>query len=169
LVAPFLVLYWLPINWLVFAYFITALCFFFGISEVSVKIISDTLHLGIYEKIANYAAENSSASEYDGQRLDFFIYTISWAGIFFFTRHLIRRACLAQTDLILKNFLILSFPYFVFGFAAYANRYAVIAWFYLPLIQSSYIVFSKFSNHFKLFLALLALPISVTFYISHFT
>ena len=40
---------------------------------------------------------------------------------------------------ILKVYLILSLVYFVFGFGPYSNRFAVMAWFFLPILQAAVI------------------------------
>ena len=36
---------------------------------------------------------------------------------------------------VLKIYMVLAMPYFIFGFGAFSNRYAFSAWFFIPLLQ----------------------------------
>jgi len=165
LIIPFLFLYLISVKKLSYIYFSSTLLAITGLSEQCIKIISITFNLGVYEKIKDYG-NASNVSEFYGYRIDIFIYSIFWVYFFIFSRHLLRKEYFHKFDLIIKNFIILSFPYLFFGFGGFSNRYAIIAWFYLPLIQAAFIVFSKFSERSKYLFFFVISPIALLNYIS---
>jgi len=165
LIVPFLPLYLISLKKLSYLYSMVALFSITGLSENFIKIISKTFNFGVYDKIKDYGS-TASVAEFYGYRIDIFIYSVLWVYFFIFLRRFLRNEYSHKFDLIIKNFIILSFPYLFFGFGGFSNRYAIIAWFYLPLIQATYIVFSKLSDRLKYLPFLIILPISLLNYIS---
>ena len=66
---------------------------------------------------------------------------------------------------ILKVYLILSLQYFVFGFGPYSNRYAVMAWFFLPILLSAVVSKLNFKKQDLIFIAPILFLVSVCYFV----
>lgn len=146
LVVPFFILYHLlSFNKLLFLWFIVGVFYIFGINEIIFYNLMNIFGQNeIYLKIKNYSGDVAVA--YYGFNWSFFIYTILFPLISMTISYLSNNIKKLPTTFI-KIYLILCLPYFICGFANYSNRYAVIAWFFLPLIQLSIIKQLNFSRN----------------------
>lgn len=145
LVLPFLFIYFLSFQlaslvWLFFAIF-----YIFGLNEIMVKMVSDFFSLGVYEAIKYYSIDTAAvgSGKYEGLDYRMLAYTMAWPILFFIiskskSRNVSQKP--TYVALTIKIYMVLSIPYFVFGFGPFANRYAFIAWLFVPLIQSSILI-----------------------------
>ena len=106
-----------------------------------VKFVSEFFGLGLYESIRFYSitVSEAGAGRYEGFSISFFGYTILWPLVFFFlasSTRLLSELEKSRWFVIVKVYMILCFPYFVFGFGPFSNRYAFIAWLFVPVFQS---------------------------------
>lgn len=114
-----------------------------GFSAVIVKFVSDFTGLGIYSFVMDYMA----GAEYrSGVRFDFLVFSWFWVVFFwavsvFFLKPEQRRSF----RLLVKIYLILLIPFFLFGFGNYSNRYLYPAWLFLPFIMGGLIGTLRFS------------------------
>jgi len=164
LIIPFLPLYFISLKRLSYLYFVMVILSVTEVFEHCIKITSTILNLGIYERIKYYGSSPDFA-EFYGYRADIFLYSVFWVCFFIFSRRLLRRKYSHRFNLILKNFIILSLPYLVLGFGGFSNRYAVIAWFYLPLVQASFISFIKLPYNLKYIPLIIIFPFAIMKYI----
>lgn len=145
LVVPFFILYHLlSFNKLLFLWFIVGVFYIFGINEIIFYNLMNIFGQNeIYLKIKNYTEHFEM---YKGFNWEFFIYTIFFPLvsllIFYFNKNKFH-----FPKNLLKIYLILNFPYFIFGFSNFANRYAFISWFFVPLIQLAIIKQLNFSRN----------------------
>lgn len=133
-ILPFLVIYHF-ISFRIFLYLwgVLSLFFILGVNEI---IFHNILSVMGYEKIYNLIKEYGLPEyNYYGFHWNFFIYTIFFPIIslliFYFSKN--REKTLPEE--ILKIYFMLCLPYFILGFANYSNRYALIAWAFIPFLQ----------------------------------
>jgi len=164
LILPFIILYKLPLRFLALIWFLLAIMYPLGVNEVIVKTISEFSGIQVYEKIAYYGqtSQDDVSSAYYGFVPTFFLYTIFWPlVVFFYIKH--KGLSLKDTERLmlysgfLKFYMILSLPYFVFGFGPFSNRYAFLAWLIVPFFQ--YLIVSILKIKYKLL-------VSIFFYFS---
>ena len=75
---------------------------------------------------------------YEGFNLGFFAYTLIWPILINLVLKIRSKYLLIDHNAfrqLLKIYFVLSAPYFLFGFGPFSNRYAMIAWFMIPLLQ----------------------------------
>jgi len=167
LLLPFIILYLFHYKIVFYFWVLLATSYFLGINETIVEIISSYFNLGIYEYIKYYATEdNSVEGNYQGFILSFFVYTIFWP-ILFIILNIFYKKYFRFIDyiFIIKTYIILSMPYFVFGFGTYVNRYAVIAWLFIPFFQLKLLENIRIKKFDLFFIAVLLFCISTLFFI----
>jgi hypothetical protein len=148
LILPFLLLYKVRFKYTQWIWAILAVFYVIGLNENIVKYLSDLLNTPIYEYIKYYSLSDISLSgsgSYEGLRWDLFLYTLFWPLLYFSLYG--NKFSDKASPFIVKTYLILSMPYFVFGFGPYSNRYAILAWFFLPFLQIITIMNIKFSKY----------------------
>lgn len=153
IVIPFLILYHLlSFNKLFILWFVIGVFYIFGINEIIFYNIMNIFGQNeIFLKIKNYAGSESVA--YHGFNWNFFIYTIFFpliSIIISYSRNNFKHLPIV----LIKIYMVLCLPYFIFGFANYSNRYAFIAWFLIPLIQLSIIKQFNFSRNSLQFISI---------------
>jgi hypothetical protein len=164
LILPFLLLYKIKFKYTLFIWAILAVAYVIGLNENIVKYMSDLLNVNTYKFIKYYSLLDKSMSgfgNYEGLRWDLFLYTIFWPLLYFFIYG--KRSNDEVFSFIVKTYLILSMPYFVFGFGPYSNRYAVIGWFFLPFLQIITIMKIKFEKN-TFVIVVISIPIVAIFY-----
>lgn len=102
-----------------------------GFTEGMVRVLSEALGLGVYEAVLLY----NSWADYDaGVRLDFAIFTLFQSALLWVAISRIRESRLRERALaLLVGHCVLSWPFYLFGWANYSNRYAYFAWMYFPV------------------------------------
>lgn len=168
LIIPFLFLYKLNFNKLFILLNITGLFYVFGFNELIIKLVSESLSLPIYTSIKYYTQDGAESYRY-GLQWDLFLYTLVFVYSYWWVCKYFLKENLYLINLV-KFFYILVFVYFVFGFAGFSNRYAVISWFFSVFINCiilySFLLKSK-KNYFEFFfIAIIAL--SCIFFIYRF-
>lgn len=131
-IFPFVLIFF-NVRFVIYFFVISSSMYFFGVFEFLVQKVSAFTGFPIYEMIKNY----SSTGLYEGFNVGFFLYSISplvvYCGVRFYNQRLKSSTMLED---IFKVYTSLIFPYFVFGFAGYANRYAFTAWLFMPLFYA---------------------------------
>lgn len=90
-----------------------------------------------YNKIATYGAYSAYNS---GIKYKFVLFTLFCGfGFQVLGKYFLRGTERKQFFYILKIYWILTIPFFLFGFAAYADRYLLPAWVYLSILSASFI------------------------------
>lgn len=150
LTLPFLMLIKLSLKHLGYIWFLVLFFYILGFNELIVATISQALNIEVYDMIKYYSV--SDVTELDsawwvGLQWDFLIYTVFFGilsmGVFFLKKdELINRE---SFSFIIKIYLIMSLVYFIFGFGPYSNRYAIMAWFFLPFLQVAVMIQIKLS------------------------
>ena len=149
LILPFVVLIKLNLNKLFFIVNIFAVLYFLQINEKIVYFLSSFLGIPLYDSIKNYV-EDADSYRY-GFQLDLFLYSMILAYLYYF----ILKYFFNKNDILnhlIKIYYICLFPYFLFGFAAFSNRYGLFAWFFSILVNS--LIFYLFLSVKKSFFAL---------------
>lgn len=141
---PFFMLIKVSVKKLSLIWILVLVFYMLGLNERIIETITTVLNLEIYEQIRYYSVADPSqlgSARWVGLQWDQLAYTVFFGliamAVFFRKRH-------GDSDsephfFILKTYLILSLVYFVFGFGPYSNRYAVMAWFFLPILQAAVI------------------------------
>jgi len=157
LLLPFLPLLYFGFNCVFVVWLGLALGYGLGVNEAFVKYLSDLSGVGIYERVRLYSVQEGEVGQYHGFIWGFFIYTVFWPLFFLFFHYCFfggRGERHVGFFRIVKIYMILTLPYFVFGFGPFSNRYSYIAWFYIPILQ--YFIFLFYFKELRLFLRLLS-------------
>ncbi|QKF84323.1 EpsG family protein [Campylobacter ureolyticus] len=162
LILPFLFLYLFSFKKLVFLWIVISIFYILGFNEIIFMKITSLLNLeSVYFKIKDYS---SYQIQYYGFNWDLFLYTV-FPIIFFLPFYFLKKNLFDNFTInVFKLYMVLCFPYFIFGFSNYSNRYAVIAWFLYPLLILLTIRKINFKLNFLSFLIVLFLFISSIFY-----
>lgn len=156
LIIPFVFLYRLSFNKLFFLLNIAGLFYFFGVNELIVKIVSESLSLPVYAFIKYYTEDGVESYRY-GFQWDLFLYTVVFIYSYWGVNKFILKENLYFISSV-KFFYILVFVYFIFGFAGFSNRYAIISWFFSVFINCiilyNFLLKSK-KKYFEFFFPLL--------------
>ncbi len=173
IMAPFLFVYYLPFRLVFMVWVLLGLGYFAGINELAVKLFSEAFSLPIYDFVKYFSLEKGYEHQggglYEGFILKFFIYTVFWPVVLL---------VIAETKLpfksssvniegvyaLLKIYFLLSMIYFIFGFGPFSNRFALFAWFFVPVLQFCVIKFFDFRGAFY-FLPVLVFLASLMFFL----
>ncbi len=150
LILPFLILIKLSLKGLSYIWFLTLFFYILGLNELIVATLSQELNVEVYDVIKYYSVRDVTeldSAKWVGLQWDFLIYTVFFGvlsmGVFFLKQNeLVNRESFA---FIIKIYLIMSLVYFVFGFGPYSNRFAIMAWFFLPFLQAAVMIQIKLS------------------------
>lgn len=143
MMAPLLLFYKARFRIVFIAWTLLGLGYFTSTNELFIEWISTRFNLQIYKLVKYYAVERGEQPGdglYYGFDIKFFIYTIFWPLLLLALTKWKSR--LKSNDInnkeimvLIKMYLFLSMPYFILGFGAYSNRYAVLCWFLIPVMQ----------------------------------
>ncbi len=142
-VLPFFVTIFLPkklFNWLVI---FAILGYPLGINEALVAFFSRIIGFTVYEQIAMYGVESEN---WVGFQWDLFLYSIFWVVIYAYLQKFVKKKYIKEFSFFWQLYCILLFPYLFFGFGGYSNRWAVIAWLFLPIIHTAFFYCSRFGD-----------------------
>lgn len=141
--------------WLIVVLFLTgAAAYTFGMTKYLVLVASEVTGIPAYDWVINYVPD---VSRWEGWQADLFAYTVGWAVIYMACRFLVPKQKRSTIDMALKIYMLACFPYFVFGFGNFSNRYGTMAWMFLPIMHALWIFTAKLDNTFKTALALMLL------------
>ncbi|WP_274426441.1 EpsG family protein [Chelativorans sp. YIM 93263] len=139
---PFIILFrFIPYKLSFCIFFMTAVAYALGIWRQLFYYLHIFLNINIYDSVINYA---DGADMWYGFQLDLFAYTLFWPIFYIIITPFIRKRYLKLFVRMLVAYMALCMPYFIFGFGPFSNRYAIIAWLFLPLLHCGFIVSSKF-------------------------
>lgn len=163
LLIPFFIVYLiLSFKYFFCLWLILGIFYFLNINEailLSLSLKNEYINF-LYTSIKNYAIGEEI---YYGFNIYFFIYTITYPlislSIYFFKKN---KDIL--TLALLKIYLLLTMPYFFFGFANFANRYALIAWAFIPFIQVLIMYQLRLNNKRFIFLAVSIMIFSIIYF-----
>lgn len=148
---PFFILIKLNVRKLSLIWLLVLVFYILGLNERIIETITTVFNLSIYEQIRLYSVTDSSqlaSARWVGLQWDQLAYTVFFGligmAVFLLRIDGLKVKLYGDCDnephsFILKVYLILSLVYFVFGFGPYSNRYAVMAWFFLPILQAAII------------------------------
>lgn len=153
LLFPFIFLKFIKIDKLFILSILVGIFYLLNINEYIVKFISEGLRLPLYSSIKGYV-EDSDSYRY-GFQWDLFLYTIGLSSIFYSINKYILEN---KINHLVQIYLILTIPYYLFGFAAFSNRYGLPVWFF-SIFLDSVILYLLFKKNNKFFLVVFALII----------
>lgn len=160
LFLPFILLFKIKnkINFLI-VIFILSFFYVLGLNEVIVKWISSLFGLDFYLNIKNYSnLEDNLEGSWVGFNLKLYLYSVFWIFLYLILSGLDKRF------LLIKLYCILLCPYFVFGFGPFSNRYAFIAWLFLPFLQL--VMLNNFIERKKVSLSILGIVLLILLFTS---
>lgn len=164
LVIPFFLMVYLRTNIVFLVFIFSSLLYFFGFTEIILRLISSIMPVDIYDYIVSYGAE---ADKWVGFQLGFFVYTIFWGVAGYILREFVKGEWLPAYSRAWKFYCILMLPYFYFGFGAYSNRYAFIGWLFLPVVQTIFVVGSALDRVLKIAIVLMVLVFGLCSYATY--
>lgn len=144
LLLPFIFLVNISIKRLSVIWFLILLLYIMGGNERIVEYAAGVLSLEIYEQILYYSVVDRTllqSAKWVGLQWDQLFYTVFFGviGLSVVFIKTLGRTNKEHLIFVLKTYMVLSLPYFVFGFGPYSNRYAVMAWFFTPVLVSTII------------------------------
>ncbi len=74
-----------------------------------------------------------------GFQLDWYVYSVFWAVAGFVAGPLIVPRHRRRFAQVVQLYQVLLMPYLVFGFASFSNRYAMLGWMFLPMVQAVFV------------------------------
>lgn len=156
---PFLLLIRFNIKKVFVVFFFLSIGYIFGLNELVVERVSAQLSLPLYVLIKEYS--DTGIQLWYGFYAPFFIYTTIYSMIFAFFYKFIKVEYQATYIILLKMFIIFSCYYYIFGFAAFSNRYAFTAWNLIPLLQAFILMTADINKKFKGVVVIMGMPISL--------
>jgi len=162
---PFFILVFFRGSWLYAVVIFSAFMYPLGFNELAVGALSTGLGLPAYEFIKYYGVDQGL---WVGFQIDLFIYSIFWFLLFAAGERFIHVGHLERWRIVVRMYGILLMPYFILGFGGFSNRFALIAWFFLPAGQAAFILWSKFDARVKLVIGFLWFFVGVFYFASFF-
>lgn len=137
---PLFILFLFKRKWEIF-FLLIALMYPLGINEKIVYFFSNVSGLDVYSSIKNYISDEESKM-WVGFQTDFYIYSMFWAIIpYIFNKLILGKN--PSLEIIIKIYCMLLTIYFFYGFGAFSNRFAFVAWLFLPFLQYSLLCLIK--------------------------
>ena len=166
LVVPFLLFVNIGYRRHKLLWILLALGYALGLNEEFVRMVSVKFNLPVYDYIKYYSLERGQldGGYYNGFDARFFAYTLFWPFLLIIIDRLRLsgyRVSTCTVNYLLEMYFLLCMPYFVFGFGPFSNRYAMLSWFMVPLLQVfllSSFKFKKESRYVVLLCFFIALP-----------
>lgn len=141
-IGPFLFLKYIRFRYTFALWFLIALGYVYGLNEIIIRLISEKFNLPVYDFIKYYSLQRGviSGGLYNGFSTNFFVYTVFWPLtllIILKIRFKVKSSKIIWEHILtlIKIYFLLSLPYFIFGFGPFSNRFAMLAWFLVPVLQ----------------------------------
>jgi len=107
-----------------------------GATGSFVLVVERLTGVGVYSRILEYGADSSYSS---GYRLDFLLFSsfpvLVWGLLWVLSRRVAN-----EVGLLVGVYCALLFPFFMFGFGAYSDRWALAAWLFMPVVMGGMLV-----------------------------
>lgn len=167
LLLPFLVLTKLKERSLLFLVFIFSLGYLLDLNEELVRVFSEVTSIPIYNLIKNYS---DGTMLFYGFDIRFFIYTLFFTIFFSLSSNYVDSRYRESFKKLTKFYNIFVIYYFICGFAAFSNRYAFVAWNFIPLLQTYLLVHTNVINksRYSIFIYFLITALSLAIFLSNF-
>lgn len=166
LLTPFIFLIFMPLTGLYLLTLSLAALYAAGVNERIVKVISDFSGIGIYQKFDDIGGPEAL---YAGFQLDLFAYSIFWVIFYYILSLIFKHESGNKIRQAFRIYLVLLMPYFVFGYGGYSNRYALYAWFFLPIIHTVFVSHLRLPSAPKLVISLSIYLLGFLQYVAHVT
>ena len=117
-----------------YAVFTTAaLSYPIGLGKAIFSYLGEALSINISKLFYD---EGRVVDEYYGFNLQYYVYSIGMALVLYLVSWLIEPESRERYLVVVRVYMLLLFPYLSFAFASYTNRYAMMAWLFIPIAQS---------------------------------
>lgn len=166
LLVPFIFLIFMPLTGLYLLTLSLAALYAAGVNERIVQVISDFSGISIYQKVADIGGPEAL---YAGFQLDLFAYSIFWVIFYYILAFKFKHESGDKIRQALRMYLVLLMPYFVFGYGGYSNRYALYAWFFLPIIHTVFVSHLRMPSAPKLAISLSIYLLGFLQFVAHVT
>lgn len=132
------------------------LFYFLGVNEWFVSLFSELVGNSIYKDVLTYCEHCWMEPGWFGFNYKFFLYTVFWflVSFVFLEFGFIEREKEKQVAHAIKLYCLLAIFYFVFGFGGFANRWAMTAWLFIPVLQAVVLSSLNVSSRLKFIFAL---------------
>lgn len=170
-ILPIFLFYKTRFRLVFIAWVLSGIGYFTSTNELFIEWISIKFNLPIYQLVKFYAVERGEQPGdglYYGFDLKFFIYTIFWPLLLLILSKWKSQSKSYELNkkevfVLIKIYFFLSIPYFLLGFGAFSNRFAVLSWFLIPVLQFYSISSLRFRYLFGPF-AIIPLVIGLLFF-----
>lgn len=133
---PIFFIFLLNSRWKIL-FLIISLMYPLGLNEKAIYFLSNILSLELYSSIKNYISDEE-ARMWVGFQINFYLYSLFWFVLTFILNKILLKDNVFL-DLMLKIYCVFLSIYFIYGFGAFSNRFAFVAWLFLPFLQYSII------------------------------
>lgn len=140
LIPPVLMALLSPLILIIIIFYGSAALYAAGITEIIVRQISILSGLDVYTDIMQYA---NSVDRWRGFQLDLFAYTVFWPTFYLLIMAFNFVGANATHKKLTSIYMSLCIPYFFLGIGSYSNRFAIMGWFFLPLLHFLFIYNSR--------------------------
>lgn len=162
---PFFVIFFISFEIVTFIWIFVFFLYPFGVNELLFDLIYNHTGISVFNYFKNYAS--SYDVPWHGFVWKFYLYTLFYFLLIFISIfYFVENKRFFQRVSILYMFL--TFPYLFFGFAAYPNRYAALAWLFIPMMQAFIYLALPIAEKNKLLLFAVVFPFSLYFFIRNF-
>lgn len=110
-----------------------ALSYPLGVGKIIFQYLGGVLSL---DTTALFYERGKAVDEYYGFNAQYYLYSVFMSLIFCSAVFFIRPAARENYMKIVRIYMLLLFPYFSFAFASFTNRYAMMAWLFIPIVES---------------------------------
>lgn len=130
----------LSARWVFAIFYVSASLYAAGIYERLVSIFSRLTGVGLYDAIETYA---KGVNLWRGFQMDLFAYTIFWPTLYILASFAIRQDYRPYVYRSISIYCALCMPYFILGFGSFSNRFALMAWLYLPVLHVVFLLSAR--------------------------
>ncbi len=167
LFLPFFVLFLFNIKIVFLTLVVVSVFYPLGINEEIIYLISSVTKVPVYHAIKFY---NDSTPLFYGFNMEFYLYTLFFSLSSSFIYLFLGKKNKITID-VLKLYLVFNVYFFVVGFAAFANRYAFLAWNFIPILIIIILISLrvKINKGLKLLILYVVSCVSISLFLSNFT
>jgi hypothetical protein len=169
LFIPFFVMLFLGLRTVVCIFASFAVLYVLGLSGGLLQLFDSVFPVSLYELLMAYG--EMGAVKYVGFVPSHYAYTLGYLLLFLFARsYLLEDKVVVNVyDALLKIFMLASSAYFLFGIGAFSNRFGIVAWALIPLLQTFILAYVRVSIRVKIIFAFSFASFAVIHYLSYVT
>mgnify|MGYP003706732033 CR=1 FL=1 len=166
LILPFLLIIRFRLKYVYIFWFISLFFYIIGLNELIVKTFSEYFDIKVYTIIKEYGLKENPGN-WVGLQWEFVLYTFVYGllPIILKILNLIKLEHKTNLEFTIKLYLMLSIVYFTFGFGPWSNRFAIICWFFIPILQASLFANVKFSKKSLQLISIILMLVSINYFI----